>query len=46
MIAGKTGSYRIPYISGAVLMIVGLICFVFLAKPNFVKEEEAKYQNQ
>lgn len=39
---GMTGSYRIPYICGAVLMFVGLIGFAFLAKPGFVKKEEEK----
>lgn len=41
---GITGSYRIPYICGAVLMAVGLVAFVGLAKPGFVKAEEEKYQ--
>lgn len=41
---GITGSYRIPYICGAVLMVIGLICFKLLAKPGFVKAEEEKYQ--
>ena len=40
---GMTGSYRIPYICGAVLMLIGLIAFAFLAKPGFVKKEEEKY---
>lgn len=39
---GLTGSYRIPYICGAVLMAVGLIAFVTLAKPGFAKKEEEK----
>lgn len=39
---GMTGSYRIPYICGAVLMLVGLIAFALLAKPGFVKAEEEK----
>lgn len=43
---GITGSYRIPYICGAVLMAVGLIAFAGFAKPGFVKAEEEKYQNQ
>jgi sugar phosphate permease len=43
---GITGSYRIPYICGAVLMVIGLIAFVTLAKPGFVKAEEEKYQNR
>ncbi len=41
---GITGSYRIPYICGAVLMAVGFAVFVGLAKPGFVKAEEEKYQ--
>lgn len=41
---GMTGSYRIPYICGAVLMAVGFVAFVGLAKPGFVKAEEEKYQ--
>lgn len=44
VIAGATGNYRIPYVSGAILMLVGLICFVLFAKEGFVKKEEAKYQ--
>ena len=40
LIAGATGSYRIPYMCGAVLMAAGLICFVMFAKPGFVKREE------
>lgn len=39
---GITGSYKIPYICGAVLMVVGLILYVTLCKPGFVKREEAK----
>lgn len=39
---GFTGSYRIPYICGAVLMLVGMICFKVFAKEGFVKEEEKK----
>lgn len=39
---GMTGSYRIPYICGAVLMLVGLVAFALLAKPGFVKKEEEK----
>ncbi len=39
---GLTGSYRIPYISGGVLMVVGLILYLTICKPGFVKEEEAK----
>lgn len=39
---GMTGSYRIPYICGAVLMFVGLIGFAFLAKPGFVKKRRRK----
>lgn len=41
---GITGSYRVPYICGAVLMVVGLVAFAGLAKPGFVKAEEKKYQ--
>lgn len=39
---GITGSYRIPYICGAVLMLVGMICFKLFAKEGFVKAEEEK----
>lgn len=39
---GFTGSYRIPYICGAVLMFVGMVCFKVFAKEGFVKEEEKK----
>lgn len=39
---GMTGSYRIPYICGAVLMLVGMIGFALFAKPGFVKKEEEK----
>ena len=39
---GITGSYRIPYICGAVLMLVGLVCFKLFAKEGFVKAEEEK----
>lgn len=42
---GMTGSYRIPYISGAVLMLAGLLGFVFLAKPGFVRAEEEKAES-
>ncbi|MDR1018229.1 MAG: MFS transporter [Lachnospiraceae bacterium] len=41
---GITGSYKIPYICGAVLMFIGLICFKLFAKEGFVKREEEKYQ--
>ena len=41
---GMTGSYRIPYICGGVLMLVGLLGFALLAKPGFVKKEEEKYR--
>lgn len=39
---GITGSYRIPYICGAVLMFVGMVCFKLFAKEGFVKAEEKK----
>lgn len=39
---GMTGSYRIPYICGAVLMLVGMIGFALFAKPGFAKKEEEK----
>ncbi len=39
---GITGSYRIPYMCGAVLMLIGLICFKLFAKEGFVKAEEEK----
>lgn len=39
---GLTGSYRIPYICGGVLMLVGLILYLTICKPGFVKAEEAK----
>lgn len=41
MFYGMTGSYRIPYICGAVLMVIGLILYVTICKP-FVKKEEEK----
>ena len=41
---GITGSYKIPYICGAVLMLIGLVAFALLAKPGFAKKEEEKYQ--
>ena len=41
---GMTGSYRIPYICGGVLMLVGLLGFALFAKPGFVKKEEEKYK--
>lgn len=37
-----TGSYRFSYISGAVLMAVGLVAYLLLAKAGFVKAEEEK----
>lgn len=43
---GMTGSYRIPYICGAVLMFVGLIMFALFTRPGFVKREEEKYYAQ
>lgn len=42
IIASQTGSYRIPYICGAVLMFVGLICYGLFAKAGFVEEEEKR----
>lgn len=39
---GITGSYRIPYICGAVLMLVGMVSFKLFAKAGFVKAEEEK----
>lgn len=39
---GITGSYTIPYMCGAALMLVGMICFKLFAKPGFVKAEEEK----
>ncbi len=39
---GITGSYRIPYICGGVLMLFGLLLYLFACKPGFVKEEEQK----
>ncbi len=39
---GITGSYKIPYVCGAILMVVGLIAFMGLAKPGFAKKEEEK----
>lgn len=44
IVAGATGSYRIPYLCGAGIMLVGLVCFVLFAKAGFVKKEEAKFQ--
>lgn len=43
---GVTGSYKIPYICGAVLMLVGMIGFKLFAKAGFVKAEEAKYNQK
>lgn len=37
-----TGSYRFSYISGAILMAVGLAAYLLFAKAGFVKAEEAK----
>ena len=42
---GMTGSYRIPYICGGILMLVGLLIYLFVCKPGFVKAEEAKVEN-
>ena len=39
---GLTGSYRIPYICGGVLMFVGLVLYLTICKPGFVRMEEAK----
>ena len=39
---GLTGSYRIPYICGGILMLVGLLIYLLVCKPGFVKEEEAR----
>lgn len=39
---GVTGSYKIPYICGAVLMVVGLIAYWTILKPGFVKREEER----
>jgi MFS transporter, OFA family, oxalate/formate antiporter len=39
---GFTGSYKIPYICGAVLMLVGMIGFKLFAKPGFAKAEEER----
>lgn len=39
---GITGSYRIPYMCGAALMLIGLVCFKLFAKPGFVRAEEEK----
>ena len=38
---GITGSYRIPYICGGILMFVGLLIYLFVCKAGFVKHEEA-----
>ena len=37
-----SGSYRASYICGAVLMAVGLVAYLVLAKAGFVKTEEEK----
>lgn len=42
IIASQTGSYRIPYICGAVLMLIGLICYGLFTKAGFVEEEEKR----
>ncbi len=43
---GITGSYRVPYMCGAALMLIGLISFKLFAKEGFVKAEEEKYKAQ
>jgi len=43
---GLTGSYRIPYVCGGILMLVGLLIYLFACKPGFVKAEEAKYETE
>lgn len=37
---GLTGSYRIPYICAAVLMVISCIAFLTICKAGFVKKEE------
>lgn len=44
-IAGITGSYRVSYVGGAILMVIGLILFATLARPGFVKKEEDRINN-
>lgn len=41
-----TGSYKIPYICGAVLMFIGLIGFATLAKPGFAKKKKRNIKNK
>jgi MFS transporter, OFA family, oxalate/formate antiporter len=40
IIAGVTGGYKISYLAGAGLMLVGLLIFAFFAKPDFAKKGE------
>jgi cyanate permease len=42
IIAGATGNYKIPYICGAILMVIGFFAFLFFAKAGFVKKEESR----
>jgi MFS family permease len=42
IIAGMTGGYRIPYLSGAGIMLLGLIIFTLMAKPGFVEREKER----
>jgi len=42
IVAGATGGYTISYLSGAGIMIIGLLLFVLFTRPNFVEKEEAK----
>lgn len=39
---GLTGSYRIPYICGGILMALGFFFYLFVCKAGFVKAEEAR----
>jgi cyanate permease len=42
IVAGITGNYKISYLCGAIVMIIGLIAFLLFAKAGFVKKEENK----
>jgi OFA family oxalate/formate antiporter-like MFS transporter len=43
---GVTGSYKIPYIAGAVMMAVGFVLYKTTCKAGFVKKEEERVAAQ
>ncbi len=43
---GTTGSYKIPYIAGAVMMVIGLVLYKTICKAGFVKKEEERVAAQ